>query len=36
MMTPYTMVFKNLPRSDPFNMHIHYQEVNIKLGFIVI
>lgn len=36
MKTSFTTVFKNLPPSDPFNVHFHYQGVNLKLGVTVV
>lgn len=36
MKTSFTTVFKNVPPSDPFNVHFHYQGVNLKLGFTVV
>lgn len=36
MRASFSMVFKNLLPSGPFNVHFHCQGVNIKLGFTVV
>lgn len=36
MKASFIMIFKNLAPSDPFNVHFHYQGVNLKLGLAVV